>query len=233
MNRVLVVAALLCITCQALAGGMPQRVEIKYKVSMGSMKIGEGTDVFEHNGKTYHVVSESHTAGLAALIYRLDLRRESTGVVTAKGLRPDSYSETRNGQLRRSVHFDWDKKQADLQDGDRKQTVPLPDNTWDNTSFGYNFAFGRPDGADMDLHLTDGRRVQSYKYSVVGKEQLETGLGPMNTVHVRKVLEGDDKRGFDVWLAPEHHYLPVRIRYTEKDGTTFDSVVTQINIPGR
>jgi hypothetical protein len=70
--------------------------------------------------------------------------------------------------------------------------------------------------------------VQSYRYTVVGKEKLDTALGPMDTVHVRKVLEGEDKRGFDVWVAIEHHLLPVRIRYTEKDGTPFDSVVTQI-----
>jgi hypothetical protein len=228
MIRILFAVALFALSCQAVAAGLPPKVEIKYKVSMGAVKIGEGTDVFEHDGKTYKVVSESKTAGLAALIYRLDMRREATGTITSKGLRPDDYRETRNGHLRRSAHFDWQKKQADLQDGDRKQTVPLPENTWDNTSFGYNFAFGKPEAGDMDLFLTDGRRVQSYRYTVVGKEKLDTELGPMDTVHVRKVLEGDDKRGFDVWVATEHHLLPVRIRYTEKDGTAFDSVVTQI-----
>jgi hypothetical protein len=233
MKRLALLLALLGIAYQTVAAGMPPRVEIKYKVTMGSMKIGEGYDVFEHNGKTYRVVSESKTAGLAALIYRLDIRRESTGSVTARGLRPDSYEETRNGKPKRSVRFDWEKKQADLEDGERKQTVPLPENTWDNTSFGYNFAFGRPDSPDMQLYLTDGRRVQSYRYAIVGKVKLETDLGPMETVHVQKVLEGDDKRAFDVWLATQYHYLPVRIRYTEKDGTTFDSVATQINFPGR
>ena len=159
MIRILFATALLAISCQAAAAGLPPKVEIKYKVSMGSVKIGEGTDVFEHDGKTYKVVSESKTAGLAALIYRLDMRREATGTITSKGLRPDDYRETRNGQPRRSAHFDWQKKQADLQDGERKQTVPLPENTWDNTSFGYNFAFGKPEAGDMDLYLTDGRRV--------------------------------------------------------------------------
>ena len=40
----------------------------------------------------------------------------------------------------------------------------------------------------------------------------------------------DDKRAFDVWLATERSYLPVRIRYTEKDGTAFDSLVEAINV---
>ena len=114
MIRILFAAALFAVSCQAAAAGLPPKVEIKYKVSMGSVKIGEGTDVFEHDGKTYKVVSESKTAGLAALFYRLDLRREATGTITSKGLRPDDYREMRNGQLRRSAHFDWQKKQADL-----------------------------------------------------------------------------------------------------------------------
>jgi len=231
MKRLLLLLTLFGISCWASAAGVPQHVEIKYRVMMGSVKIGEGHDVFEHDGKTYRVVSDTATTGLVALVYGLDIRRESRGSVTARGLRPDSYRETRDGKPRRSVRFDWEKKQADLEDGAHRQTVPLPDNTWDNTSFGYSFAFRPPVTAHtavMALYLTDGRRMQSYRYTIVGKEKLDTDMGPIDTVHVRKVLEGDDRRGFDVWVAMEQHYLPVRIRYTEKDGTTFDSLVTQI-----
>jgi hypothetical protein len=46
---------------------------------------------------------------------------------------------------------------------------------------------------------------------------------------VKKVQDADDKRGFDVWLAVDRHYLPVRIRATEKDGTAFDSLVDSID----
>ena len=45
-------------------------------------------DVFEHDGKTYSVVSESKTVGLAAMLYRFNIRREAKGNVTADGLRP-------------------------------------------------------------------------------------------------------------------------------------------------
>jgi hypothetical protein len=43
------------------------------------------------------------------------------------------------------------------------------------------------------------------------------------------VLEGDDKRGFEVWLAVDQHYLPVQIRFIEKNGTVLDSTVTAIS----
>ncbi len=85
----------------------------------------------------------------------------------------------------------------------------------------------------MELFLTDGRRISQYKYALVGREKLETELGPIDTLHVKKVQAPDDERAFEVWLAVEQHHLPVRIRYTEKDGTGVDSVVTMIRFEWR
>jgi hypothetical protein len=31
-----------------------------------------------------------------------------------------------------------------------------------------------------------------------------------------------------VWLAVEQHNMPVRIRYTDRNGRVFDSVVTRV-----
>ena len=231
--RFLLAATALALAFPTSAANVPTRVEIKYRVLLGSLSIGEGYDVFEHNGKSYKLVSESKTAGLAALVYRLNVTRVSTGSVTGKGLRPDTYDETRNGKPKRSVRFDWDKRRAELVDGKKRQTVDLPDDTWDMASFGYSFAFFPPAGAEMNLFLTDGRRISPYKYAILGREKIETELGSIDTVHVKKIQRPDDPRAFDVWLAPEQHYAPVRIRFTEKDGTVFDSVVTKISFSDR
>ena len=77
MRTLLCVLLLAVAASLAAAPSLPSRVEIKYRVSLGSMKIGEGRDVFEHDGKTYSVVSESKTAGVAAVIYNLNIRRDS------------------------------------------------------------------------------------------------------------------------------------------------------------
>jgi hypothetical protein len=231
--RVLLAAAVLLFASSAQAAKVPARVEIKYRVLLGSLSIGEGYDVFEHDGSSYKLTSESKTAGIAALIYRLNVTRVSTGAITARGLRPDRYDETRNGRPKRRVLFDWNQKKAELFDGVNTQTVDLPENTWDMASFGYNFAFFPPTTRQIDLFLTDGRRVSPYKFAILEKERIETELGSIEAVHVKKVQRPDDPRAFDVWLAPERNYAPVRIRFTEKDGTAFDSVVTHINFSDR
>ena len=226
-------ALLLTWPAAAAAAKVPVRVEITYVMLLGSFPIGEGHDVFEHNGKTYKLTSASRTAGIAEKFYPLDITRVSTGAITARGLRPHSYDETRNGQLKRRVRFDWKRKKVELFDGQTTQTVDLPDNTWDMASFGYNFAFAPATEAEMDLFLTDGRRVSPYKYAFLGRERIETELGLLDTLHVKKVQRPDDPRAFDVWLAPEQHYAPVRIRFSEENGMAVDSLVTRISFSNR
>jgi len=224
---------LLCLLC--LVGAIarasaapPERIEIRYAVQFGTMTIGEGRDVFEHRDGRYQVRSESKTVGLAA-VYRLDVKRESRGRIEADGLHPEFFEEIRNGKVKRRVNFDWKKRQASLFDGEETKVVDLPDNTWDSTSFGYNFAFARPQPSDFPVNLTDGRRISDYRYAILGKERIETEIGTLETLHVKKVQEPGDKRGLEVWLAQDHHNLPVRIRYVGKDGRVLDSTVTRIN----
>ena len=163
------------------------------------MHLGEARDVLEHDGKQYSVISESKTIGLAALLYKMNIHREARGLVTKSGLRPLHFQEERTRKPKRTADFDWDAKQIKLTDGDNVTTQALPDNSFDQTSFAYAFAFRSPDDELPPLHLTDGRKLTDYK------------------------------RGFEVWIAVEHHYLPVQIRYIEKDGTVLDSTVTAIS----
>jgi len=207
----------------------PQHVQMNFAVFFGSMHIGEGRDVLEHDGKQYSVISESKTVGLAAFFYKMDMRRESRGLITRSGLRPLHFEEERARKPKRAADFDWDAKLIKLTDGETVNTVELPDNTYDQTSFSYAFAFRPPDDELPPVHLTDGRRLSDYKYKRVGKEKIKTSIGELETVRFQKVREDDDKRGFEVWLAVEHHYLPVQIRFTEKDGKVFNSVVTAIS----
>ena len=207
----------------------PQHVQMDFAVTSGALHLGDGRDVLEHDGKQYSVISELKTVGLAAILYKLNIRRESRGLITKNGLRPLHFEEDRTRKPKRAADFDWDAKLIKLTDGANIQTVPLPDDTFDQTSFAYAFAFRPASEEILPVYLTDGRKLSDYKYQFIGKEKLKTPLGNLETVHFQKVREADDKRGFDVWLAVEHHYLPVRILFVEKNGTVLDSTVTAIS----
>jgi len=220
--------ALLLIAVPVAAAQPPQKVQIDFAVTSGSMQLGEGHDFLEHDGRKYTVISETKTVGVAALFYKLNIRRQSRGSLTASGLRPLQFEETNSRKPRRAADFDWDAGQVKLTDGDEIETAPLRANTFDPTSLPYAFAFAQSNQESMKAFVADGRRVTDYEYRIIGKETLKTPLGQMETLHFQKVREADDKRGLEFWLSVDHHFLPVKIRYVEKNGTMVDSTVTSI-----
>jgi len=207
----------------------PQRVELTFEINFGSMKLGEGRDLLVHDGNQYTVVSETIPKGLAAIFIK-KIRRESRGAITEAGLRPVSFEEHGRKSGIRAAEFNWRDSTLRLINGDSNTIVPLPQNTIDQASLPYGFAFaGRvPDG--FSAYVADGRRIKEYRYRIVGRERVETVLGEIETIHVEKVRGPDDKRSFDFWLAVDHHFLPVKMRFIEK-GRAFDSVVTAIKYP--
>ena len=207
----------------------PERVELRFGINFGAMKLGEGVDLLVHDGKNYRVISDTLPKGLAAMFIK-KIRRESVGIITDAGLKPSAFSEDgRKGGVR-SASFDWPNQKLNLVHGEARSIIALPPGTIDQASLPYGFAFSGKVPDSLKVHVTDGRRLTEYQYRIVGREQLETALGTINTIHVEKVRDPDDKRSFEFWLAIEHHHLPVKLRFIEK-GRTFDSVVTSIRYP--
>ena len=230
MKQHIFLIVLLQIAVPVAAAQPPQKVQIDYAVTSGSIQLGEGHDTLEHDGKKYSVVSETKTVGVAALFYKLNVRRQSSGLVTASGLRPLRYEENNSRKPRRTADFDWSAGDVKLTEGDNMQIVPLGANTFDPTSLPYAFAFAQSSQVSMNVFVADGRRVTDYEYRIIGKETLKTPLGEMETLHFQKVREADDKRGLEFWLSVDRHFLPVKIRYVEKNGTVVDSTVTGIAV---
>ncbi len=223
-----ILLALLLIAGPLAAAQPPQKVQIVYAVTSGSMQLGEGHDFLDHDGNKYSVVSETKTVGVAALFYKLNIRRESRGSLTASGLRPLQFEEKNSRKPRRAADFDWDAAQVKLTDGDKIEIVPLSANTYDPTSLPYAFAFAQSKQESMKVFIADGRRLNDYEYRIIGKEMLKTPLGELETLHFQKVQEADDKRGLEFWLSVDRHFLPVKIRFVDKNGRVFDSTVTSI-----
>jgi hypothetical protein len=227
-------ALLACAMHPALAAQVPMRVEMEVAVQAMGMTVGAGRDVFEHDGKTYSVSTEARTVGIARALKRMDEKRESRGLVTEQGLRPLTFRQTRTGKAPNAAQFDWAKGELTMDEGGVIEKVALPAGTLDQATLAYAFVFNEPPKADrFKVNVTDGRKLQDYELAFVGREQIETDLGKLETLHFRKVQAGEDKRGFEFWLSVQHYRLPVRIRIVEKDGTAFDSTVNKITYPAR
>jgi len=234
MRALFAIVAVVLWTQTVVAAQIPMRVEMEVSVEVKGMTLGAGRDVFEHDGKTYSVNTEARTVGIARAIRKMDEKRESRGLVTEQGLRPLTFRQTRTGKPPNAAQFDWAKGELTMDEGGDIEKVPLLPGTLDQATLAYAFIFMEPPkGESFKVKVTDGRKLQDYELAFVGRERIDTDLGKVDTLHFRKVLVGDDKRGFEFWLSLEHHRLPVRIRIIEKDGTAFDSTVNKITYPPR
>ena len=232
MIRLFGIVVMLC-AFSASGADLPPRVEVSYDVSWNGLTIGKADDHFEHDGKQFTIVSDTKTVGLAAALHKMSIRREVHGTITNAGLQSGTFSEERTKKAPKSAKFDWIKKQVILDSGQGPQTVPLPDYpTFDQSTFAWSFAFNPPNNKEGKVALTDGRKLSEYRFAMIGRDKLTTPLGEMDTIHMKKIQDKDDKRGFEVWLAAQKNFLPVRILFTD-DGDTVDSVVTNLTFPAK
>jgi hypothetical protein len=227
MRFVLLLGALMWTAVSA--GANPSRVELNFEIVFGGMKLGEGRDILEYDGSRYSVVSVSEPQGLAALFIN-DIRRESKGLVTATGLKPERFEESGRKGGARVAEFDWSRGQLTMNNQGNSETVELPPNTFDQASLPYGFLFAPPATDTFQVYVTDGRRLTQYRYRLVAREKIKTGLGEIDTLHFEKVRDPDDKRGFEFWVAADRQYLPVKLRYSDKNNRAFDSIITSIKI---
>ena len=178
---------------------------------------------------TYTLSNVAEAKGLMSLFLSGQLVQTSEGIVTTNGLQPVQYVYQFGKKADKSQRatFDWQAGQLNLENSKRSVSVALPDGTQDLLSFMFQFMF-EPPLDKMQLSITNGKKLRSYAYTFEGEDQLHTKIGNLRTMHIgRSTGDGDEKT--ELWLAVDLHYLPVKIRQTEKDGSVIEQIVTSLS----
>lgn len=208
----------------------PREVSASYNVFRNGVHVAVMTETFEARNDAYRIVSESSAAGALALFERQPLRLVSSGELVASGLRPLHFEGGRGATDRRRVQaeFDWQAGQLALSHGGRNEVMALPPNTQDRLSAMYQFMFQAPARRQsVELAMTNGRKLSVQRYTVNPGVEIETPLGRMKTLHLVK-QHGPAEDGAEIWLAPQHHYLPVRMLIQEDDGVRYEQIITRL-----
>jgi len=215
----------------AHAADIPSRVDISYSISSGGLE-GEVNDTVEikkgNHARSYTINSEGRAKGLLALTQPDSVVRDSEGIITAQGsFRPSRFSDQHGNRPPKVAIFDWNNKLLTLQNKRGEEQKPLPADAQDKLSLPYSFMFSPIPGKMVTLHETDGRRLEPVRYAV-GKETLDTPMGKLETIVLTKQVDDSEGRDKKIWLAVDHHMLPVRIVSTEKLGIITDQIATRI-----
>ena len=222
----------LALPCAAAVPPAPQSVIASYDMYRNGGHIAVMTEQFEAKNGGYRIVSETQAIGLFKLFERIPLRLVSAGKLSAEGLQPAQFEGKRGDDDPRQVRgeFDWEAARLTLSRDGKTDALPLPPGTQDRLSQMYQFMFLAPDEQQrLEVSMTNGRKLDRYYYTVRKGVEIDTALGRIATLHLVKQRR-PDQSGVELWLAPQLHYLPVRMLVMEEDGTRYEQFVTRLEI---
>jgi hypothetical protein len=180
------------------------------------------------NGEQYQIKSLIQAQGLAWFVIP-DLLQTSDGYLDDIGLQPSHYLYQFGNKKDKtfSADFNWRSKKLTLHSEKGDQTFDLQDGTQDLLSFMYQFMFVPP-LQNMQLNITNGKKLGVYDYTFEGEETLSTKLGDINTIHIARMTPEGGKKT-ELWLALDYQHVPVKIRETSGDGKMYELVITNLD----
>jgi hypothetical protein len=222
------VSALACVASAAsLANALPNEIKATYGIFKAGIMVAQDVETFRRDGDTYKIVSETHAEGALKYFFKERITITSEGVVVKEGLRPLAYAY-RRADASRSVRarFDWKKSEIFSEHGDTHETFALPAHTQDRLSSMYQFMLNTPTTDLITTWMSTGKKSERYSYLKQGEPKVSTKAGEFATVHYVRDAHAGESRA-ELWLAKDHFYLPVRVAYTDKNGS-FEQVLTSL-----
>jgi hypothetical protein len=203
---------------------LPAKGRVRYVITRGEggFVVGQTVHTWEHDGVAYTLQSVTETTGLAALFKPARVVLSSRGDITPQGLRPREFRHERVGGLD-TASFDWTRGVVAYAGRDDSIVA----GTQDMLSMYYQLVLLAPQRGVLVVPIATGRKLESFRFEVVGEEVLQLPAGERRAAHLR-TRSGKDS--IDLWIAPGVRGLPLKIRFTDREGEIFDQLGQDIDI---
>ena len=80
---------------------------------------------------------------------------------------------------------------------------------------------------ESSYNVIDKGRARQYIYTVHSNDVLDTILGEINTIVIKRVI-ANNKRSTLTWYAVDHDYIPVKIQQYRKESLKFTVYLEQV-----
>lgn len=171
-----------------------------------------------------------NTTGLASFFKSFELNQQSSGTLTAHGLRPSEYGETKNtskGKETLDAKFAWEEKSLFFSNGSNTR---LPEQAQDIISFMYQLSQLPLDKDTIPIYISNGKKLERYELAVGEEEMIQTAIGRLRALPLRKI-HAQGEEGLDIWLGMEYRLLPVKIRQIDRAGQIAgEMVISEIRV---
>ena len=174
--------------------------------------------------------SRSETAGAGALLRDVYVTERSQSEIHGRSFRPLEYHYDRQGEnATRNVRvtFDWQSGVVLNTAKGHTWRMSLPPGTLDKLSYLLALMGDLADGKrSMRYTIADGGRLKTYDMREAGTETLDTALGTLETLKIRR-LRADHGEAM-LWCAPALGFLPVKLENRDRDGRLVSMYIQSI-----
>jgi hypothetical protein len=207
---------------------LPPSAQLRYATLVNDNPNQDANIIWQQDGSSYSLDVKFWILFVGEIFFK------SSGKIDEYGISPDNYSE-KVGKRNRAVEFNRAKQELFFTSN--KTVMSLPLGVQDRFSVIFQLAAlvtGNPDidleGVARKIPIADVSRLDDWVFISQGDveipdQQLEK---PILTRHFLRSARGEnDRRRLEVWLAKDLDWLPIRIKQTEPNGTTYDMNLVQ------
>ena len=199
----------------ATAVELPNRASITYSAT-SSIADGVARYTWTRDVEKYTFESTIQASGFFAEMFAGTLTQQSIGTVTTAGIAPTLFSIRRGDRAPETAEFQRTTNEVKLSRGGESRQVAMPANLQDTQSFLFQLAIEAPKLKSPEdrvtIFVTNGRGINRYTFKKVGESAVVTRFGVVETVHLAREIS-DPSDGYEVWVSPKHHYLPIKLKF--------------------
>lgn len=214
---------------------LPPSADLHYELQArqrGFSLKGEAIVTWRAGDGKYNIKAESKVPVLGTIT---DDR--SSGAIDAWGLAPAEFVEKRMRKDPTTATFDRDAKSLSFSES--KQVYRLKGGEQDRVSITWQLAAVAraagdkfKAGSKWSFFVAGRRDAESWVFEVVRREKVRTGLGEVDAVLVSRQPVADKKeQSLEIWLAPQHEWYPVKLRYQEGEKEQIEQTLNTVTKP--
>lgn len=196
--------------------------------SKGIRYSADGDLLWLHNGSNYQLKQEVRHLLLGAR------SQTSVGQSSAHGLLPLRFGDKFKQEV--AAHFERDKGQVSF--SANTPTQSLQEGAQDRLSLFVQLAAllaGSPQfqqaGQQISFQVVSGRSAEVWAFSVDKTETLKLPIGALNTLKLSRVPLQQYDQTVEMWLSPQHGFLPARVRIAQSNGDVLEQFLSQVQVP--
>lgn len=228
--RVCLLTVATTFSCLTHAAEAPQVFDNQYKAKLYGFNITVTNRLTKTADNQYDLLFKAESA-IGSITEHSNLHWDPK----QQTISPQKYRYERRGlgkDRTAELLFDWTKKTVTNNVQKTSWQMDIAQRVQDKLSYQAQMQQDLINGhKNFTYQIADGGRLKEYKFTTMGEEVLETPLGKVNTIKVKRSRENDERVTY-AWLAKDWNYLLVRLQQEEK-GDAYTIYIHKANLDGK